>query len=218
MEPKRQDPRFTVEDVQGKMGLRAQVELLDLSFGGAAIKTRRKLKVGDEYALRFEVGGKFVTINAVVVWSVLRDTQKQSGETILECSAGLRFTSLLTGKLQALVCFIDQHRPPDERGSRFQIKTPGKAVLESLEIYRVRLISLSGMLIQSECGLDLEGVYNMEIVRPGEEPISFKGRVASCIEVVDRAPRRYEIDVGFLDMSPEDKSNLKTFIESIARG
>jgi hypothetical protein len=31
-------------------------------------------------------------------------------------------------------------------------------------------------------------------------------------------PKRYEIGVGFVDMSPEDKSNLKTFIESIARG
>ncbi len=73
------------------------------------------------------------------------------------------------------------------------------------------------MLIESECRLDLEGVYNMEIVRPGEEPISFKGRVASCIELVDRARRGYEIGIGFLDMSPEDRSNLKTFIESLAR-
>jgi hypothetical protein len=58
----------------------------------------------------------------------------------------------------------------------------------------------------------------MEIVRLGEEPISFKGRVKSCIEVVHRGPKRCEIGVGFVDMSPEDRSNLKTFIESTARG
>ncbi len=134
MEDKRQHPRFIVEDVQGNMGLRAQVELVDLSLGGAAIKTRTKLKVGDEYALRFEVGGKSVTINAVVVWSALRDAQEHGGESLLECSAGLRFTHLLTGKLKALVSFIDQHRLREERrvtGIRFQIKAPGQAVLES---------------------------------------------------------------------------------------
>ena len=113
MEDKRRFPRFAVDAVQGKMGLRSQVQLLDLSLGGAAIRVKRKLSVGAEYALKFDLGKGFITIKAIVLWSVM--SPNESGEGVPEYSAGLQFTDVLTGKLQALFNYIDEHKVGEER-------------------------------------------------------------------------------------------------------
>jgi hypothetical protein len=221
MKGERRFPRFTVEGVQGSLGLRAHVQLLDLSVGGAALKSNRELHVGAEYILRFALEKESVSVKAVVVRSALSLDPNERGETAPEHLAGLRFTAVLAGTLQGLRRYIDGSKVGEERrlsGVRVQIKAQSEAVLDSFEIYRVRLISLSGMLIETDHRLELEGVHSMEILPPGQETISFRGRVASCQEVPFRAPGRSEVGIGFLDMSPEDTSKLKIFINSIARG
>ena len=111
MKPKRRHPRFVVEGVEGRIGLRAHVELLDVGPGGAAIRSKRKLNVGDEYALSFEVGGQSVTINGVVVWSVPRQAQADPDHY----SAGIKFTAIPPAKLKALVEAAGQGRVTPER-------------------------------------------------------------------------------------------------------
>jgi hypothetical protein len=48
---------------------------------------------------------------------------------------------------------------------------PGKALLESIEVYRVRLVSPSGMLIETARRLKRGEVYEMEILPPDREPL-----------------------------------------------
>ena len=214
--PKRRHPRFVVEGVEGRIGLRAHVELIDVGPGGAAIRSKRKLNVGDEYALSFEVGGQSVTINGVVVWSVPSDAPADTGHY----SAGIKFTATPPAKLKALVeAAGGQDRVTPERrvaGIRLQFQVPGKAFLESVVVYKVRLVSLSGVLIETARRPEGEGVYEMEILPPGREPFAFTGRVRSSFEMADAVPPRYEIGIEFLDMSSEARERLNRFVAWLA--
>lgn len=215
MKPKRRHPRFVVEGVEGRIGLRAHVELLDVGSGGAAIRLKRKLNVGEEYALSFEVGGQWVTIKGVVVWCA--PSQAPAGPR--PYTAGIKFTAIPPAKLRALVEAAGQDRVMADRrvaGIRLQFQVPGKAFLENVVVYKVRLVSLSGMLIETARRPEGDGVYEMEILPPGRESFAFTGRVRSYLEVADAVPPRYEIGIEFLDMSAEAKERLNRFVAWLA--
>lgn len=201
------------------MGLRARVELVDVGVGGAAIRTKRRLNVGDEGTLTFDLDGKWITIKGVVVWSQSGGSRPGTLKDAAEFTAGIKFTGTLTSDFRALAHLIDQYKVAEERrisGLRFRLRDPHRAVLESLAIYRVRLISLSGMLIEAERPLDLDEVYAMEILPSGQEPIAFSGRVRSCLEVRGESPLRYEIGVEFIEIPPEFRDRLNRFVEWLA--
>ncbi len=215
MDDKRRFPRFAAEGVTGQMGLRAQVQLLDLGLGGAAVRTQRRLNVGDEYALKFELPGESVTLNGVVVWSVPSGTAAEGA--VAEHTAGIKFTRVLAGNLGVVHRYIEQQKPSDERrvmGIRVRFSVPAQGVLECLSVYKIRLISMSGMLIETERRLDRDDVHEMEILPPGAEPIAFSGRVRSCLEIPASTPTRHEIGIEFLQMSREDRTRLNRFMES----
>jgi hypothetical protein len=216
---RRRHPRFTVEDIRGQLVLASKVEVLNLSLGGVAIRADRRLNIGAEYTLKLEMGDRFIAMQGVVVWSVLSGMRRARGEDAPEYSAGLKFTGVIDEKVQGLIEFIDQNRIVEEHrlaGLRFQVDAPGKAVLDGLEGYRVRLISLSGMLIEADRGLDVNRVYAMSFEAAGASRIAFAGRVASCAEDgAGGAPRRYRIGVAFADMSLPDRQRLQSFVDSL---
>jgi hypothetical protein len=218
---KRRHPRFIVEGVQGKMVFASQVEILNLSLGGVAIRADRRLNIGGEYTLKLELGGEDVEIKGLVVWSVMSGMHKASErETVPEYSAGLRFKDVFTERLLKLMAFIDRHKVFEEHrvgGLRFRIDAPGKALLDSPEEYRVRLISRSGMLIETQHTLHLDKIYPMEISPPDSDRIRFDGRVASAVEVEDDARAHFEYGIEFLALSAEDDARLQAFIEALAK-
>ena len=218
---KRHHPRFLVEGVQGRMVFASQVDILNLSLGGVAIKADRRLNIGGEYTLKLELAGEGIDIKGVVVWSVMSGMHKTGEEdTVPEYSAGLRFRDVFTERILKLMAFIDRHKVFEEHrvgGLRFRIDAPGTALLDSPEEYRVRLISRSGMLIETQHALELERVYPMEISPPAGEPIRFEGRVASELRSgPDAAPHEFGIE--FLSLDPDDDARLQLFIEALAQG
>jgi hypothetical protein len=215
---KRRHPRFTVEGVHGRMVFASQVDILNLSLGGVAIKADRRLNIGGEYTLKLELAGEAIDIKGLVVWSVMSGLRKSGKDTVPEYSAGLRFKDIFTERLLRLMAFIDHHKVFEEHrvgGMRFRIDAPGKALLDSPEHYRVKLISRSGMLIETTHPLELDGVYPMEISPPGAEPIRFEGRVASAMNMPDEG--HVELGIEFLTLPPEDDLRLQAFIESLAK-
>jgi Tfp pilus assembly protein PilZ len=217
-EKRRRHPRFTVEDVRGHLVLSSNVEVLNLSLGGVAIRADRRLNIGAEYTLKLEMGDRFIAVPGVVVWSVLTAMRKARGEDVPQYSAGLRFAGVLTDKLQGLIEFIDENKLVEEHrlaGLRFQVEAPGKAVLDTLESYRVRLISLSGMLIEADRAMEVERVYAMFFQPPRGERVSFSGRVASCTEANGDGPRRYRVGIAFLEMAGADRRRLESFVTSL---
>ena len=218
---KRHHPRFIVEGVQGRMVFASQVEVLNLSLGGVAIKADRRLNIGGEYTLKLVLSGESVEIKGVVVWSVMSGMHTAGdSDTVPEYSAGLRFKDIFTERLLRLMAFIDRHKVFEEHrvgGLRFRIDAPGKALLDSPEEYRVRLISRSGMLIETPHALELDRVYPMVIAPPGAEAIHFEGRVASAVEVDTESPAFYEFGIEFLALPADDDARLQAFIELLAK-
>jgi hypothetical protein len=215
----RRHPRFTVEEVRGQLVRASKVEILNLSLGGAAIRADRRLNIGAEYTLKLEMGDRFLSLTGVVVWSVLSGLRGAKGEETPQYSAGLKFAAALTDKMQDLAEFIDENRIVEEHrlvGLRFQVDAPGKALLDSLESYHVRRISLSGMLIEAERSLEAERVYAMYFHTPHGERVAFAGRVASCREETTGGTRRFSIGVAFLDMAGRDRERLAAYVSSLA--
>jgi hypothetical protein len=218
---KRRHPRFVVEGVQGKMVFASQVEILNLSLGGVALTADRRLNIGGEYTLKLELAGETLEIKGLVMWSALSGLRKSGeGEGVPQYSAGLRFKDIFTERLLRLLTFIDRHKVFDEHrvgGLRFRIDAPGKALLDSPEEYRVRLVSRSGMLIETQHPLTLDQVYPMEISPPDAESIRFEGRVASAVEVDDETPSHYEVGIEFVALAAEEDLKLQAFIEALAK-
>ena len=218
---KRRHPRLVVEGVHGKMVFASQVEILNLSLGGVALTADRRLNIGGEYTLKLALAGETLDIKGIVVWSALSGLRKSGeGEGVPEYSAGLRFNDIFTERLLRLLTFIDRHKVFDEHrvgGLRFRIDAPGKALLDSPGEYRVRLISRSGMLIETQQPLTLDQVYPMEVSPLDAESIHFEGRVASALEVDDEAPSHYEFGIEFVALAAEEDLKLQAFIEALAK-
>ena len=214
--------RFTVEGIHGKMTLASRVDILNMSISGVAVKVDRSLRVGGEYSLNLQMESRVLTVHAQVVWCVLSEIRKaEGGDAAPVYSAGMKFTDVLSPRLMELISFIDRHKIVEEHrlgGLRVHVDAPGKALLDVPHVYRVKVISLSGMLVEMEDALALDQLVPMEFtLHENGVPLRFSGRIVYCVEAVDQDTRRHEIGVAFEQMEREDKRRLAEFIESISR-
>jgi hypothetical protein len=217
----RRFPRFSVSGIQGRVSFSTSVEILNLSLGGVAIKADRRLELGQEYALRLDLGDRELEVNGIAVWSKLSGLAEVEGGSVPEYSAGFRFMNVLTDKVQDLVDFIEMNKGGEEErvtGIRFQIGRAERATLDTDEECEVKLISRSGMLIQAQRRFEVDAVYTIQILPPGQEPIRFRGRVASQFESSQGFLTRYDLGIEFIDMSETDRKRLESFIEEISGG
>jgi Tfp pilus assembly protein PilZ len=217
----RRFPRFHVEGLHGRMVLAAEVDIVNLSLGGMAIKANRRLNIGSECGVTLDVDGRALTLRGTIVWAALTGLTQQDGESVPQYSAGVRFRDVLNDTVESLMEFIDHHKVSEEgrlSGIRFRIRAPGKAVMDGVENYRVKLISRSGMLIEVDRDFEIDQVYPMELQPPDAEPIAFTGRVASRVPVSGEPNPRHDIGIEFQDMPPADRTRLDRFIDSVSQG
>ena len=218
MQDKRQYPRYVVEGVEGTLMFTTHVDILNISINGVALKANRRLEIGREYILRLEYKDRTVSVNGVVVWSVLSElTDGPHAEKVPVYKAGMRFTDIISDKMARLLEFIESHKlSQDERlNIRFTIKTPDKAILDGPHNYGVKNMSISGMRIETDMRVDVGARYPMEISLEDNRTIKVLGRVVSCLEVNDRAPKHYAVGIEFIEMSDEDKKKLKEFVDAL---
>jgi Tfp pilus assembly protein PilZ len=216
---KRREPRFIVEGLQGRMTFASEVSILNMSMSGVAIRTDRRLNIGHEYQLRLEAEGDALNLRGAVVWCSLESRRKDTrGDDILIYSAGLRFTNVMTEALQSLMAFLDQHkRHADQRtgGTRFEIEATGRALLDVPQPFRVKVLSLTGMLAQSQSALGIETLLPMELSLEEREPLVFMGRVAYCTELDLEEGTVFEVGVEFVEMSDADRDRIESYIERL---
>jgi hypothetical protein len=220
MQNKRRHPRFTVEGLVGKVTSVAQIDVVNLSLSGVAIKAEQRLNIGREYTLRLELGDRTLQVHGTVVWSTLSGLRpSESGESRPQYSAGLRFTDVLNDKLLGIMQFIDAHKIMEENrlgGLRFQIDAAG-TLLDNPEAYRVRLISMSGMLIDTARQLEVGSEHPMELLPDGQEPIAFTGRVAPYVKAAPESGH-WEIGIEFIGIDEDHEARLHAFIQSLSAG
>jgi hypothetical protein len=218
-EERRRWPRLSVENIHGRLMTTSEVEILNMSISGAAIKLERRLTMGRHYNLRLEQDGHPLSVETEVVWSVLSEFRRgEDGDEGPVYSVGLKFVDMLTPRIQALLSFIDEHKIIDEKrlgGLRLHIDAPGKATLDMPEGYRVLVMSRSGMLIETDHGMEIDGLCTMELILPDGPPLQFSGRVATHKErQEDDGPRR-EIGIEFANLTPPDQDRLVKYLDSL---
>lgn len=215
---KRKHKRYPVDGLHGNMLLASDVNIINLSLGGAAIEAEKRLNIGREYTLKLEGGKEPLALKGVVVWSVIsRSRQTAKGDSVPVYTAGLQFKEIFDEKARSLMDFLDSKRTPGEgrlSGLRFLIESKQPAVLNYPFNYRVKNISADGMEIETDQDFNPREVFMMELFLDEMVPVSLSGRVASCREIAGDA-NAYQVDIKFLSMSDEHRVMLEEFVKSL---
>jgi Tfp pilus assembly protein PilZ len=227
MQDKRQHKRFRVElvEINGKMSLADKVQILDISLGGVSLKADRRLNIGKEYLIKLQEKGKNLAVKGTVVRSELSGIeQKADGQGVSIFTVGMMFKEGFADKLADFLEPIEQTRKKGEAPSaadrrlnvRFNITTPHEKILSYPLQFKVKLISLGGMLIQTEQAVEINSKIPMELSLNADNAVTFIGRVASCAMTEHSGQTNYDIGVEFTDLADEDTTLLKTFIVYLA--
>ena len=227
---KRKHRRFTVDvmDIKGSVLVDIGVMINDISIAGASLYADRKLDLGQGYVLRIADKDSEVLLQGTVAWiSENEQDACRDGDILLKYSAGLQFLPLRQESVSRLVKFIETHlidhhtkfRVHEMSGSRcnirFRVDVKEKATLNFARYYRVRELSLGGILIKSSHALELESRLCMDVNIAPDIHLTVTGRVASCIQTGDQTGANFDIGIGFIDMPGQDRAKLKEFIRRL---
>lgn len=218
MDELRRYDRFSVEGINCAILSATEVEILNMSLGGIALLANGRLDMGKEYTLKLEEGGRICAIRGTIVWSVLSGTRRNSrGEMVPLYKAGLRFKDVQSEKMNEILDFIEHHkRSPEQRLiMRFDVRSPEKATLNASERYRVQKVSLSGLLLESGQPFLVEQVLAMELAIGEGRILSFRGRIASCVEFEGGREPSYQVGIEFLELPETSREALRKFINSL---
>lgn len=218
MDEMRHYKRFVVEGIEGTLMFTTDIEVLNISINGIALRSKRRLEIGREYTLKLEYKDKTVSMTGVVVWSVLSELHRdRNAENVPFYKVGMRFSDVVSSKMAILLDFIENYkiRPDLRLNLRFDVRAPDKAVLGGPHDYSVKKVSKGGMLIETDIPLDLEERLTMQVSIDGHDAIRFIGRIASCIEIADALPKHFDIGVEFIDMAEDDRKRLEEFIGTL---
>jgi hypothetical protein len=226
MQEKRRYKRYNLDlvDINGKMGLTDKVEVLDISLGGVALKADRRLNIGKEYMIKLQEKGKTLDVKGIVVRSELSGIEARGhGETVSIYTAGLVFKDGFADKIADFLRPIEQNKKKnspavvDRRlNVRFNIITPGQHILSYPLQFKVRSISLGGMLIQTQQSVDVNSTIPMELALNADKSVTFVGRTIACNMTEIAGQANCDIRVEFTDLSEEGKTLLKAFIDYLA--
>ena len=231
MQNRRRYKRYKVDimEMNGKVLLAKSLKILDISIDGICLKTEKRLDVGGEYTLKMEGKGKVLTVKGTVAWALLSGNSVDSyGNIIPVYKAGMKFVDVSKEKMNEIVNFIEEHKRDIDKlvdlyspsGRRLYVRIciqdPENAVLNYQGSYKVKSISLGGMLIESEHPLEIESKFPMEIKTLTENSyIKFLGRVASCLLIKNKDIEHYDIGIEFIEMSEKDGEILVELIRVI---
>lgn len=216
---KRRFKRYNVDGIHGNMLYSADVNVVNISIDGASIETTKRLTIDKEYTLKIKFKDTVLNLKGSVAWSTLSHNEtRKNGEVVPVYKAGIKFDYILTANSSELMKFIYENRTEsiEKRllGVRFKVKRPNDAIIDCPHEYTIKKISLSGMLIESETLFDIESLHEMEIcLQQSVMPVT--GRIVNCVETVKDNITRFDIGIEFIKISDEDRSLLKTFLESL---
>jgi hypothetical protein len=223
MQNQRRHKRYLLDslEINGRMSLVNRVEIIDISLSGVSLKVDRKLEIGREYVIRLGERKKEFEVKGLIVRSeVCEIDDKASGKVLY--AAGMMFNGGQLDKLAMFLYTLDQKKKinavaAERRLSiRFEITTPGENVLSYPAQFTVKLISLSGMLIQTEQPLEVDSRLPMVLSLHDDNRVDLTGRVVTCQNKEEKGRTYYEIGVEFMHVAEKDKVVLKAFTDDLA--
>ncbi|HUI44554.1 MAG TPA: PilZ domain-containing protein [Nitrospirota bacterium] len=218
--------RFKLDliDLSSRMSLIGDVEIIDISLCGVAIKADRKLNIGKECLLMLEYEGKHINVKGIIVRSELSGIEKRAdGGTATIYSAGIMFKDESAGRIKDFLDSIDNNRKtpvPEQpnwfyRDIQFSITTPNEKVLNLSTQFGIKDISQSGVIIQTDHKLKTDSMVLMEMSLNSCDPVSFMGKVVSCHLTHNKGHRKYDIGVEFSELTDRDRSLILSFINCV---
>ncbi|MFH0932882.1 MAG: DUF2934 domain-containing protein [Nitrospirota bacterium] len=89
---RRRHKRLIVKGIQRNALHSINTKILNISAGGVAIETTKKLKINKEYGLKINQRGNALSLKGLVIWAFLtRIEKKESGDIIPVYKAGMKF-------------------------------------------------------------------------------------------------------------------------------
>lgn len=220
MQEKRRHKRYAVDimNILGKTELSTMIKILDISISSVKLAADVRLNIGKIYIIKFDDKENHVTVKGTVESSMISETLTGAdGDIIPMYTAVIAFENLLPEKANDLVSFIESYKRDEEQrlsALRFNISSPEKIMMIA-DNYKVKKISLGGALIECETCLEPEKIYSMQIALPEHTPITFWGRIASCISIKDANTEKFEMGIQFLDIPDKDLERLRDFIKML---
>ncbi len=222
----RKQKRFKLDllDLSSKMSLVGNVELIDISLGGVALKADKKLNIGKECLMMLGYEGKLINVKGRVVRSELSGIEKKAdGETITIYSVAISFKDEFTGTVEDFLDSIENNKKtqvPEQtdwlyRDIRFSITTSGEKVLNLPTQFGIKEISQTGVIIQTAHQLNINSMVLLELSLKSCDPVRFMGLVVSCRISQDQVQVNYDIGVEFSELTDRDRSLLTRFIDCV---
>jgi hypothetical protein len=213
---KRRHRRYVVEGIHGNVLNTTDLEILNISADGAAIETAKRLELNREYTFKIKHGDTLLSVKGLVVWAILVSKEKRGSLTAVPVyRVGVKFIDTANGKANLLLDFIEEHkiRTMENRpgGVRFRISNTDRIKLDYPYSYKVKKMSLSGMLIETEYPLDLNSRYLIELFL-NNRTLHIMGRTANCEKGVSDTALVYDIGIEFIDMKGQDREVLREFL------
>ena len=217
-------PKLALAELDGKMFLTDDVEILDISLGGVSLKADRGLNIGKEYLITLVKKGNNIDVKGIVVHSAFRETEERTnGERVTSHTVRIKFKEGQTAKIACILNSIQELRKEEVPVTadrrlhvRFHFTIPLETMLRHTAQPRVKKISLSGMLIQSEQALEINSLIPMELSLNADDSVNFSGRIVTCQMSKDNGRALHEIGVEFSDLTGKGRTLLKTFIDDLA--
>ena len=215
--------KLNIREINGKMILVTEVKVIDISISGTSLKVNKQLNIGSDYTLKLE-GRKTISMRGTVVWCSLSGTRKVSQEeTTPIYSVGMQFKDMSNERVTELQNLIESHKIGEVHVTggtrlniRFHITDPDNALLMYPADFKVKVISLGGMLIECVRSFDIESRIPMEMIVHDDNPVKFVGRVASCRGIDKEGNKQHDIGIDFLDLTEKDQEVLASFIDHVA--
>ena len=216
---KRKNKRYAVGGVSGNVLYTSDLEVLNISIDGAAIETSKRLELNREYTFKIKHAGSFLNLRGRVVWATLvSKTNKSTGGITPVYRVGIRFTDTLSQKADTLLRFIEENKIKslEKRlgGVRFTVGTDDEVKIDLPHEYRVKKISLSGMLVETAFPLELDSRHMSELFLDGHT-LKITIRVANFKEITIDGIARYHIGIEFLEMSEQDENALENYLGTL---
>lgn len=213
--------RLDLVEMGGTMMIIDPVEIVNISFGGAFIRTAYQLKVGKDYLMTLVTDGNRAELRCSIVHSGRTAHEEKTRTKAAAYSSGIKFKNgqdaLIADFLKSL---SSKNVPkataaPDQRLSvRFRITLPLEIALSHSARFNVKTISLGGMLIESDRALEINSLLPMGLSLSPDVWINFDGRIASC-NATDISRELYDIGVAFTRLNDKDRLQLKAFIDNV---
>ena len=216
---KRKNKRYAIEGIQGNVLYTSDLDVINISLDGAAIETTRRLELNREYTFKIKCREACINIRGRVVWAILKTKEQQDSKMIIPVyRAGIRFNEMLSEKTELLRDFIEESKLKtiENRlgGVRFKIADSEDVKIGFPQQYKVRKISLSGMLIETEYPLDPGSVSDIELFL-NETILNIVGRISNCKKVETGDSVKYDIGIEFMKISENDEKILLDFLDAL---